>query len=447
MFTRHWLMIFGLLGWMSLPGKVAFGQTEAQGTVVQDTFLRAARPDEVYGFNATFLSGNDPAGWRTDGLVQFDLPALPAGQQVQSASLELFNNQLEWANRGSAEFEARAIMSPWEEEDTWSTLDADDPTLYGETVYDSVFFEGVDPTHGTREDLFPDEWMTWDVTELVKSWYDGSIENNGVAILGEARFVGAAQGGIIFPQFRTLDYFDDESLHPTLNITFASGGGSPALQPGDADQDLDFDQLDLVKVQVAAKYLTGEAATWGEGDWDGAPGGQQGSPPAGNGLFDQGDIVKALAADFYLKGPYAAIKPGGAEGDDQTSLVYQANTGELSVDAPAGKELTSINITSDGNQFIGDQPAVLDGAFDNFGADNIFKATFGGSFGSISFGNVLPAGVPEADLVADLSAVGSLAGGGDLGDVDLIYIPEPATFMLLGLSILSLIRLHRFRRT
>ena len=38
-----------------------------------------------------------------------------------------------------------------------------------------------------------------------------------------------------------------------------------SLQAGDADQDLDFDQLDLVQVQIAAKYLTGNAATWGEG--------------------------------------------------------------------------------------------------------------------------------------------------------------------------------------
>ena len=47
-----------------------------------------------------------------------------------------------------------------------------------------------------------------------------------------------------------------------------------ALLAGDADQDFDFDQLDLVKVQIAGKYLTGAAATWGDGDWDarrGAP--------------------------------------------------------------------------------------------------------------------------------------------------------------------------------
>ena len=78
------------------------------------------------------------------------------------------------------------------------------------------------------------------------------------------------------------------------------------LQAGDADQDLDFDQLDLVRVSQAGKYLTEQAATWGEGDWNGAPGGFPGSPPAGNNRFDQLDIVVALAAEQYLKGPYAA---------------------------------------------------------------------------------------------------------------------------------------------
>ena len=52
--------------------------------------------------------------------------------------------------------------------------------------------------------------------------------------------------------------------------------GQP-LQGGDAEMDLDYDQCDWVQVLAAAKYLTGEPATWGEGDFDGAPGGAPGS--------------------------------------------------------------------------------------------------------------------------------------------------------------------------
>ena len=95
--------------------------------------------------------------------------------------------------------------------------------------------------------------------------------------------------------------------------------------------------------------------------------------------------------------------------------------------------------------FIGDKPTALDGAFDNFAADNVFKATFGGSFGSISFGSILPTGLSEDAVATDLSAVGSLAGGGDLGEVDLIWIPEPSAFVLFGFGLVSALSLIRRR--
>jgi hypothetical protein len=109
------------------------------------------------------------------------------------------------------------------------------------------------------------------------------------------------------------------------DVTFVRLVDSALLQPGDADQDYDFDQLDLVRVQVAAKYLSGQPATWGDGDWDGAPGGQQGSPPVGNGLFDQVDIIAALSAGKYLTGPYAALAdspaPGVGVASNQSSMI------------------------------------------------------------------------------------------------------------------------------
>jgi hypothetical protein len=114
-----------------------------------------------------------------------------------------------------------------------------------------------------------------------------------------------------------------EDLDPEDLLPPWIGEPLPFLQAGDADQDFDFDQLDLIKVQVAAKYLTGQAATWGEGDWNGAPGGEPGNPPAGNGFFDQLDIIAALGPGHYLKGTYIALAGPGTEGHGQTSdLVY-----------------------------------------------------------------------------------------------------------------------------
>ena len=292
-----------------------------------------------------------------------------------------------------------------------------------------------------------DDWA--DGLDVVATLFDvpvlavleqGAVDFNGDDAAGQriAIFVRDASDGEL--------YTDEGLALLDASVNYALGldeVGPTKLEAGDADQDLDFDQLDLVKVQIAAKYLSGAAATWGEGDWDGAPGGEQGSPPAGNGLFDQLDIVSALSGGKYLTGPYGAVQPNGVSNDDQTSLVYDAQTGELRVDAPAGKQLTSMNVTSSGNLFVGDKPAILDGAFDNFAAGNIFKATFGGSFGSISFGQVLEAGIPQVTLLADLSVVGSLAGGGELGDVDLIYVPEPSSIGLLALAIVFVVRCRR----
>ena len=65
------------------------------------------------------------------------------------------------------------------------------------------------------------------------------------------------------------------------------------------------------------------------------------------------------------------------------------------------------------------------------------RSNFGGSFGTLSFGNVAQPGLAEDFMLSDLTVVGSLAGGGDLGDVDLIYVPEPATALLCALAILG----------
>lgn len=228
-------------------------------------------------------------------------------------------------------------------------------------------------------------------------------------------------------------------------VTDAVAPGVTVLQPGDADMNLEFDQLDLVQVQIAGKYLTGQPATWGEGDWDGAPGGSVGSPPAGDGQFNMLDVIAALGPGVYLTGPYAAVLPGGQQADGQTCIVYDTNTGELAVDAPAAAELTSVNIDSASGIFTATAAENLGGSFDNDSDSNVFKATFGSSFGSLSFGQVAQAGLSEQFVLQDLSVVGSLQGGGALGQVDLVYVPvpEPASVALLIMGMMVVVMAER----
>ena len=105
--------------------------------------------------------------------------------------------------------------------------------------------------------------------------------------------------------------------------------------------------------------------------------------------------------------------------------------------------MTSINIDSAAGIFTGDRAQNLGGSFDNDADNNIFKATFAGSFGSLSFGNVAQTGLSQEFVLNDLTVVGSLAGGGDLGDVDLIYVPESASAILLAVGLLIGLALRR----
>ena len=67
------------------------------------------------------------------------------------------------------------------------------------------------------------------------------------------------------------------------------------FEAGDANHDLQFDQQDIVHVLQAAKYLTGEPATFEQGDWN------------NDGVFNQLDLVAALQTGNYLQGLYASL--------------------------------------------------------------------------------------------------------------------------------------------
>ena len=69
--------------------------------------------------------------------------------------------------------------------------------------------------------------------------------------------------------------------------------------------------------------------------------------------------------------------------------------------------------------------------------------TFGSSFGDWDFGNVAQTGLSEEFVRNDLTVVGSLNAGDDLGPVDLIYIPEPSSLLLALLGIVGLLHWRR----
>ena len=213
------------------------------------------------------------------------------------------------------------------------------------------------------------------------------------------------------------------------------GIGEPPFVPaaGDANGDKSVDTADIVQILAAAKFETGMAAAFGEGDFD------------GDGVFATSDIVAMLAAGFFETGPYAALQDPPA-GSDEVVVNYDATDGNVSVNA--SRPITSISLESASGIFTGSDAQNLGGPFDVDTDVKVFKAVFGSDFSEVDFGAVAEAGLAKDLLLNDLTASGSLAGGGGTfgPEVQLNYIPEPSTIMLLGLGLLGLFVCGRHQR-
>jgi hypothetical protein len=84
---------------------------------------------------------------------------------------------------------------------------------------------------------------------------DSEIFNTDLLLVGRRAQDGAPLTGWV----DDLQIYDEALAEVDVQFLFQNRGqtvGGVRLQAGDADMDLDFDQLDLVQVQIAAKYLT-----------------------------------------------------------------------------------------------------------------------------------------------------------------------------------------------
>ena len=146
------------------------------------------------------------------------------------------------------------MLVPWDESSTWNSFPNGGVSTTGTEAAREADFS-VEPNAANAPALFA-------VTQTVQSWVNGQpnfgwlINTDGTNGWGWNSSEAA-----------------DLTARPRLEVDYFS----PAeLMAGDANQDLSFDQLDLVQVLQAGKYLTRESATWGEGDWNGRRGATQG---------------------------------------------------------------------------------------------------------------------------------------------------------------------------
>ena len=166
-------------------------------------------------------------GGRRNGLLNFELPALPS-TDITSASLELTQLDGEWDNDpiqlslfavSSAWFEGTGD-NPWASSGsgaTWNRADSGNNwTTPGGDLNTSYDFgngeNGLIVSRVVQGYDAENTLLSLDVTSGVRAWLDGILPNYGLALV-------ITQGNYSEYLFASSEYFDD-SLKPALVIRF-----------------------------------------------------------------------------------------------------------------------------------------------------------------------------------------------------------------------------------
>lgn len=124
--------------------------------------------------------------------IAFDLSTIPAGSTVNSAILNVYR----YDGSGSLECDIFRITEYWEE-----------PTLV-----DSVAHDASNPYD--QFVITANGWATFDITQLVQEWLDGTYDNFGVVFYGTG-------GTGSYQYFRSREY---PTERPHLEIDYSAPG-------------------------------------------------------------------------------------------------------------------------------------------------------------------------------------------------------------------------------
>lgn len=167
---------------------------------IQNVYISEWYANQNFNFStALFVSQYQQSGDDYRALFQFDLASLPTTSTIEKAELELKIYRNEVAD--SISVEAHRLLNNWiEERMIWD----DQPPF-------SLESDGTTSITSTTAL----EFISIDISDLVRGWHDGSIPNNGLILIGneaENDLVGFVS---------TRGYYSNE--WPKLRIEFVEG--------------------------------------------------------------------------------------------------------------------------------------------------------------------------------------------------------------------------------
>ncbi|WP_425400629.1 DNRLRE domain-containing protein [Aeoliella sp.] len=144
-----------------------------------------------------YLNANFSDDTRSIGLLQFDISLIPSKATIVSSQLKLFHSRNDALDK---QYDLYEVTSSWDESTvTFNTGPSINPTAAASLTI-------PDKTSGT--------YRSWDVTQLVDKWVDGTDSNFGIW-LEENPTPGDG------PAYFTSSDWLDSSQHPILTIEYS----------------------------------------------------------------------------------------------------------------------------------------------------------------------------------------------------------------------------------
>ena len=169
---------------------------QPDGTAGKDAEINTYYPTTNFG-SANHLTQYYGSSYLDHGLIGFDISAIPSEATINSATLELLENQNCSTNQNT--IEAHLNSGLWDEATvTWNTAPAYGPSIVTNTG-----------------ETFSCDWLIFDVTSAVQSWFSGNSQNYGFRITGPA-------GDNLIKFLRSSDY-TIPGERPILRINYSTG--------------------------------------------------------------------------------------------------------------------------------------------------------------------------------------------------------------------------------
>ena len=176
-------------------------QTSLDSSQVHDTFISSLDPNEnTYLFSKLKVGYGSSSGINRIYIKFPNLPALGAGDMVIKASLNIARRNSNSSN--DLRLDVHRVTEDW----TSSTLVWNNRAAYDTTKVESISYS-----------VLPGSFNTWDITGLVKQWYDGT-PNYGCVIKAYDETWG-------YMEYHSVDAQYYYSSHPYASIVYVNATG------------------------------------------------------------------------------------------------------------------------------------------------------------------------------------------------------------------------------